>query len=127
MRTNQTTIVPLDLPSITPIQVARVCYLKWQSTPFYEDLEDYLERGIVISRPDIFAMAKIIEAGEGQALFVRMAVGKLRTLLSALPVLPAAICFCRRNETRLRVYSLAKLLQVTDKLIKRKTDVPETL
>jgi hypothetical protein len=114
--------VPLDLPMVTPIQIARACYLKWKSNPsFYEDLEDYLEHGIVIARPDIFAMAKIIEAGESQALFVRIAVGKLRTLLSALPVLPAAICFCRRNESRLRVYSLARLLQVTDKLIKRKT------
>ena len=110
--------IPLDLPVITPIQIARAAYLHWKSkVPFIVDLANYLEHGIVISRPDIFAMAKI----EGEALFVRMAVGNLRTLLCALPVLLPKIRFCRRNGERVREYDLAKLLQTTDKLPKRKT------
>jgi hypothetical protein len=110
--------IPLDLPVVTPIQVARAAYLKWKSkVPFYVDLQDYLEHGIVISRPDIFAMAKV----EGGTLFVRMAVGNLRTLLTALPVLTPKIRFCRRNEERVREWDLVKLLQTTDKLIKRRT------
>jgi hypothetical protein len=142
MRTEQTTIIPIDVPVVTPIQVARRCYLKWKATPSFErDLVDYLENGIVISRPDIFAMAKIIEVEGGsacpqadasgpdnalgtrrsteQTLFVRVAVGSLRKLLCNLPVLLPTICFCRRNEPRMRRYSLVRFLQVTDKLIKK--------
>jgi hypothetical protein len=111
--------IPLDLPVVTPIEVARAAYLRWKSkVPFYVDLGDYLENGIVISRPDIFAMAKI----EGQALFVRIAVGNLRTLLTALPVLLPRIRFHRRNGERLREYDLVRLLQTTGKIIKKKVE-----
>jgi hypothetical protein len=117
-----------------PILVAGEAYLKWKCKPsFFADLLDYLENGIVISRHDIFAMAKIVDRrplsedgkpiGENPdpALFVRMAVGSLRDLLSALPVLLPKIQFCRRNEKRIREYDLVKLLQVTDKLMQRRT------
>jgi hypothetical protein len=115
--------IPLDIPVVTPIQIARASYLRWKTkVSFYVDLEDYLEHGIVISRPDIFAMAKI----EGQALFVRVAVGNLRTLLTALPVLLPRIRFYRRNgrtnEERLREYDLVRLLETTDKIMKKKVE-----
>jgi hypothetical protein len=111
--------IPLDLPVVTPIEIARAAYVRWKSkVPFYVDLEDYLENGIVISRPDIFAMAKI----EGQALFVRIAVGNLRTLLTALPVLLPKIRFHRRNGERLREYDLVRLLETTGKIIKKKVE-----
>jgi hypothetical protein len=91
--------------------------LKWKATPLFEqDLRLYLEIGIVISRPDIFAMAKVLNEPEGCVLFVRAAVGNLRTLLSSLPVLTPWIRFYRRNGTRARTYSLARLLDVTGKL-----------
>lgn len=110
--------IPLDIPVVTPIQIARASYLRWKpEIPFQVDLADYLEHGIVISRPDIFAMARV----EGDVLFVRMAVGNLRTLLTALPVLLPRIRFCRRNNRRLREYDLVKLLETTDKVIRKET------
>ena len=106
----------LDLPIVTPIQMARKSYLRWKSEiPFEQDFQWYLENAIVISRPDIFAMAKVVN-GE---LFVRMAVGNLRKLLTALPVLTPTISFCRRNEPTVRRYSLAKLLDTANKLTKK--------
>jgi hypothetical protein len=111
--------IPLDLPVVTPIQVARAAYLKWKSkVPFYVDLQDYLEHGIVISRPDIFAMARVIDG----SLFVRVAVGNLQTLLGALPVKPARIRFCRRNGERMHEWDLVKLLQTADRVIKKKAE-----
>jgi hypothetical protein len=113
--------IPLDLPIVTPIQVARAAYLKWKSkVPFHIDFARYLEdpNGIVIVRPDIFAMAKM----QGDTLFVRMAVGNLRTLLFALPVLLPKIRFDRRNRGRERTYDLIKLLKATDKIMKQKVE-----
>lgn len=109
--------IPIDLPVVTPIQIARKRYLLWKSkVPFQKDLARYLEdpNGIVIVRPDIFAMAKV----QGDTLFVRMAVGNLRTLLFALPVILPKIRFDRRNRGRERTYDLVKLLKATDKVMK---------
>jgi hypothetical protein len=109
--------IPVDIQPATPIQIARRSYVRWKSPKrFYDDLNAYLEHGIVISRPDIFAMAQV----QGDALFVRMAVGNLQTLLSYLPVRLPKIRFYRRNKGRLHEWTLVKLLQTTDKLMKRR-------
>ena len=117
-----------------PIVIAAQQYLKWKCNPnFFLDLLDHLQTGIVISRHDVFAMGKIVDRrpldadgnpiGENPdpALFIRMAVGDLRSLLGTLPVLLPKIRFCRRNEKRIREYDLGKLLEVTNKLFQRRT------
>lgn len=101
---------------ISPIKIAEACYKKWNSNvPFIDDLEDYLLNGVVISTPYLFGMAKVIDiAPEGSAerepaWFVRVAAGNLRVLIAHLPTYLPKICFCRRNDGRMRVYSLEKL------------------
>jgi hypothetical protein len=133
MITQENQIRPFNLKA-RPILIAAQHYLKWKCQPnFFKDLLDYMEHGIVVSRHDIFAMAKIVDRrpldekgkpiGEKPepALFVRMAVGDLRDLLGSLPVLLPTILFCRRNEKRIREYDLGRLLEVTNKLFERKT------
>jgi hypothetical protein len=98
------------------LDVAEECYEKWKSNvPFELDVADHLLNGVVISRPDLFGMAKIVNiAPEGEkvepAWFVRMSVGHLPELLRNLPVHLPKICFCRRNDGRVRVYSLDRLI-----------------
>ena len=105
---------------ITPIRIAALCYKQWGSkVEFIDDLDDYLLNGVVIARPDIFGMAKITDlAPEGAkekdlAWFIRMAVGDLPRLLEALPCYLPKISFCRRNDGRVRVYRLERLLKLT--------------
>jgi hypothetical protein len=112
--------IPIDVPPVNPIAIARQQYLKWKpDRPFRVDLENYLEDpdGIVISRPDIFAMAKVMH--DPPTLFVRVAVGNLRTLLEAIPVHPPKITFYRRNTLKKKEWDLEKLLRTADKLMKR--------
>jgi len=104
---------------VSPIEVAQACYRKWKSTvPFAVDLAEYLRTGIVIARPDIFVMAKIIDiAPEGSperepAWFFRIVVGDIREVRRALPGYLPKVCFCRRNDARLRVYSLSRITRL---------------
>ena len=115
MITQEHVIRSIAFRKLTAFRVAELCYEKWMGeVSFANDVGDYLYDGVVISRPDLFGMAKVIDlAPEGQkpepAWFVRMAVGNLNELLAALPLPLPKICFCRRNDGRVRVYSLQKL------------------
>lgn len=113
MITEQTTINPIKRKR-TAIQVAILAYEKWKGeVSFIDDLKDYLATGVVISMPSCFGMAKIIELPSGEpAWFVRMAAGDLPELLGRLPGYLPKICFCRRNDGRLRIYSLERIAQL---------------
>jgi hypothetical protein len=106
------------VPTIKPIAIAAACYRKWKSdVPFIDDLDAYHldPHGVVISTPTIFAMAKVIDMN-GPAWFVRVAVGNLTELLRATPAWLDKICFCRRNDGRLRVYPLRRLIKLASTL-----------
>lgn len=115
MQTEETIIHPL--PTGTPaIETARECYLKWRGqVTFEQDLQDYLGTGMVWSRPDVFAMAKVIKFRDEPAWFVRIAVGNLRELLLLLPVCLPWICFCRRGNPKLKAWPLKRLLELANK------------
>jgi hypothetical protein len=123
MITNRLTINAIPPKGVSPIDVAIECYKKWKTpVPFEKDLAEYLRNGIVISLPDVFQMLKIIdlrpEDENGNFIgdkpepgwYVRMAVGELGRLVETLPGYLPKICFCRRNNPRLRVYSLDRLI-----------------
>ena len=114
MQTEETIIQPL--PTGRPaIETARECYHKWGGlVTFQQDLQDYLESGMVWSRPDVFAMAKVINFRGEPAWFIRVAVGNLRELLLLIPVYLPWICFCRGSDPRLKVYSLERLLKLSE-------------
>jgi hypothetical protein len=119
MAITQQRIISPFTPKVSPIKIAALCYKKWgEPVPFIDDLDDYMLNGVVISLPYLFAMAKVIDvAPEGSkerepAWFVRMAVGNLAMLLKHLPCYLPKICFCRRNDGRMRVYSTARLLRL---------------
>jgi len=119
MITEQIIIHPIP-PGLTAIQVAASCYKKWMGmVSFEEDVAHYLAYGMVVARPDVFAMAKIIEQEGEPAWFIRMAVGPLDTLFSVLPGYLSKICFCRRNDGRLRVYSLDRFYKCAQRQMKR--------
>jgi hypothetical protein len=109
MQTEETIIQPAQHGPMA-IEVARKYYHEWKGiVTFDEDLAHYLEHGFVVSRPDVFAMGKVIIRGGEPAWFIRVAVGNLGALLRLLPVALPKICFCRRG-VRLKVYSLERLL-----------------
>lgn len=114
MITDQRVITELKA-KFSAIQVAAYCYKRWMGdVSFEEDVADYLANGIVIARPDLFGMAKLIalpKTGD-RAWFVRMAVGPLDRLLECLPCYLPKICFCRRNDGRVREYSLKRLATI---------------
>lgn len=101
--------------SLRPIDVAEQCYREWQGdVTFVDDLADYLVTGVVVSRPDFFVMAKAVEHEGELAWFIRMFVGhSLVPVLLALPPFPIErVCFCRRNDGRLRSYSIKRMLHL---------------
>src|SRR4029077_3949694 len=117
MITDERIIRPL-LPNEWAVAVAKLTYEKWQNkkqvpperrVKFEDDLRDYLCNGVVVSRPTIFWMAKIIEvkpkwaAGPELAWFVRIAVGSIDELMQTLPGPLPNIAFCRRCDPRVRV------------------------
>lgn len=114
MITETTTIKPIASERKPAIDVASECYAKWRGdVNFMTDLADYLRHGVVIARPDIFGMAKIIDWQGEPTWFVRIAVGDLRELLAALPCYLPKICFCRRGGVRVRVYPLRRVAELT--------------
>jgi hypothetical protein len=120
VKTEQTTIEPLPIGR-PAIERARECYHKWQGlATFEQDLADYLETGMVWSRPDLFAMAKVINFRGQPAWFVRVAVGNLRELLRMVPLYLTHICFCRGADPRLKAYRLDRLLKLGENLETRK-------
>jgi hypothetical protein len=99
----------LPLVNKKAIDVARECYDKWGLNDFDMELAAYLEDGMVIVRPDLLMLAKIIDIGDGPAWYIRMAVGNLKSILLALPVFLPKICFTRHGEHRMRFYSLKRI------------------
>jgi hypothetical protein len=104
-------------PGLTAIQVAVACYKKWKSdSTLEEDIAHYLAYGLVLSFPTCFALLKPIEDPKTKepAWFLRMAVGRLDELLYHLPFYLPRICFCRRNDGRLRSYSMKRYMQLVE-------------
>jgi len=123
MITNQLSIKIIPFRKITAIKVAELCYAKWMGdVSFSDDVAAYLTHGVVVVRPDIFWMGCVVDArpmdADGNpigdrpepAWFIRMCVGDLRDLMRTLPEphFPK-MYFCRRNDGRMREYSLEKL------------------
>jgi hypothetical protein len=124
MITEERIIKKIGFRKQTALQIAELSYLQWMGdVSFADDVAYYMIHGTVISRPDLFGMALIVDiAPEGQrpepAWFVRMAVGELGELLEMLPVPLPKICFCRRNDGRMRMYSLERLKRKARRVIK---------
>ena len=123
----QTTVRALK-PKEWAIAVAKLSYDKWQKkkpaekrVKFEDDLMDHLCNGFVVSRPTIFWMGKAVDfAKEGAqereiALFVRVAVGDIRELLSTLPCMFPEIAFCRRGGERIHRWPLERFLELAFK------------
>jgi hypothetical protein len=103
-------------PGLTAIQVAAASYKQWMGdVSIEEDIAQYLSSGLVLSIPTCFALVKVIEEPRTKepAWFIRMAVGRLDELFYHLPFYLPKICFCRRNDGRLRTYSLERMMQLT--------------
>lgn len=119
------------------IELAKKCYEEWMPTiSFEDDLQDYLYNGVVISRPDLFVMAKVCDlsneelnrlrkgelpaddsiSGAEAGWFIRMLVGDLRIALASMPYYFPKIAFSRHQQSRIRVYKLDRLLQLTQVL-----------
>ena len=115
MITQETLVTPIP-PGVTAVQVAAACYKKWMGeASLEEDIAHYLCHGLVLSIPSCFALIKVVEDPKTKepAWFIRMAVGRLDELFYHLPGYLPRICFCRRNDGRLRSYSLEKMLKLT--------------
>jgi hypothetical protein len=116
MITGEQMLKPVSLGP-TAIQHAAACYREWMpDTSFEEDVAFYLAHGCVISRPDCFGMARVIEGPRTKqpAWFVRMSVGPLDVLMSALPYPLPEICLCRgkKGDLRIRSYSFDRMLEI---------------
>lgn len=112
MQTEITVIEPLPIGR-PAIEDAKECYNKWNgAVTFEQDLKDYLATGMVVSRPDVFAMAKVINFRGEPAWFIRVAVGNLQELLRLLPVYLPWICFCRRGP-KLKAWPLKRFFELT--------------
>lgn len=119
MITGEEMLKPVSLGP-TAIQRAAACYRDWMpETSFEEDVAFYLAHGCVISRPDCFGMARVIEGPrtKGPAWFVRMAVGPLEVLMNALPYRLPEICLCRgkKGDFRIRSYSFERMLHLLNR------------
>jgi hypothetical protein len=125
MITSQRTIRTLRPRKLRAIEIAMLRYKQYGMTKFVEDYDEYTLTGILISMPDLFIMAKIIDLAPDEAKeqepawFIRMAVGSTRTIADALPwtALPK-ICFCRRNDGRLRSYSSRRITELAKRGVK---------
>jgi hypothetical protein len=80
---------------------------------FIVDVIDYLLHGFVIARPTCFMMMKLIRLGDARkpAWYVRIAVGELEELLDCVPCFLPTMCFCRRDDGRLRTYDFARIIK----------------
>lgn len=115
MKTNQTMIRPLET-KISPFDLAQSFYAQHSELNFWKDLEDHLRNGVVISQPDCFMMAKIIELSDDPAKndlawFIRIAVGNIQVFLQRMPFPLPKIAFCRNNDGEVRVYDLRRFAQ----------------
>jgi hypothetical protein len=107
MITNQLFINPL-LGKSTAFETARFLMIL-QGQDFYGTLAQYHLHGLVISRSDLFVMAREIDYEGEPAWFCRFAVGDLKALLDEVPHPRRWLCFTRRNEIKLRAVRLDRL------------------
>ena len=116
MITGEELLKPISLGP-TAIQQAAACYQEWMpQASFEEDVAFYLAHGCVISTPTLFGLVRVIEGPrtKGPAWFIRMAVGPLDELISALPFALPEICLCRgkKGDLRIRSYSFERMMQL---------------
>jgi hypothetical protein len=109
MITNQLFIQPL-LGKSTPFETARFL-ITLQGQNFYDVLATYLQYGVVISRKDLFVMAREIEHEGEPAWFCRFSVGKVKDLIAQTPYPLKWLCYTRRDEITLRAVRLDRLLE----------------
>lgn len=92
---------------------ARLHYLTFPRCTFEDDLLDYLKNGFVVSRPNLFAMAKVIVHPRNPSVaawFIRYACGETRYLIDVLPFWLDWIVWCRNDDGRLRIYRTERLV-----------------
>lgn len=104
-------IIPIHFPELKAFRKAREDYKKFEMS-FEEDFADYLENGFVVVRPNLFAMAKMIEFQGERSWFVRYACGDVISLVGLLPFYLKWIVWCRRNEPFLRRYRTERLWEI---------------
>lgn len=106
------TITEIRFPGSAYAQ-AQIHYLTFPRVKFEDDLLDYLKHGFVVSRPNLFAMAKVIihpRQPKQAAWFVRYACGDIQQIVRVLPFFLEWIVWCRNDEPRLRIYRTSRLL-----------------
>jgi hypothetical protein len=82
---------------------AQADYQRFSGIDFADDLLDYLEHAFVVSRPNLFAMARPIEFRGKRGWFIRYAIGNLLELVTVLPCPLEFIAFCRDNDGIMRI------------------------
>lgn len=102
-----------------PIIIAADFYRRWiKDQTLLDDLDEYQFYGVVVSRPDIFLLARRIldphPKHQGElAWFIRMFVGDIGELMRALPQEPIKrICFCRHGDPRVRSWPIERMLKL---------------
>jgi hypothetical protein len=78
-------------------------YAAYSGIDFADDLLDYLENAFVVSRPNLFAMARPIEFRGKRGWFIRFARGNLLELLTVLPCPLEFVAFVRNNDKTIRI------------------------
>lgn len=112
----------------TAYELARKEYAKYNKNRpkkdrcyFHKDVNDHLKNGgVVISRPDIFALAKVIELDGRRGWFVRFALGNMVQLLMQLPCVLPFIAFCRKDKN-MRIVELGEFVRKAIRLEIHKT------
>lgn len=84
---------------------AQADYAAYSGIDFADDLLDYLEHAFVVSRPNLFAMARPVEFRGKRGWFIRYVRGNLLELLTVLPCPLEFIAFCRNNDAVMRIVS----------------------
>jgi len=110
--------VTWDRPGPIPIDETIKHYRTKSLVPFDLELLEYMRNGIVISLPTAFGMGRIINLNkeEGEplrlAFFVRWACGNLSDLVLAIPGDLREIAFCRREDGKMRIWPLRRLIEL---------------
>ena len=78
-------------------------YKKYSGLNFWKDLMYYLRTGFVVSRPNLFAMARPIERDGKRGWFIQIAVGEIGELITCFPFRLDFVAFCRNNDENMRV------------------------
>lgn len=94
-------------------ELARLFYAQYPELDFGDDLVDYMRNGFVITRPQLFVMAKVIHRDDGHLWFCRIAIGNLIELLTVMPFYLPRIAFCRNGRAdKMRICSTNRLTEL---------------